>query len=254
MRISIVTPTYNSGKFIEATLKSIHDQGYSDLEHIVIDGLSSDDTLNTLEKYKNKLKWISEKDKGQSDAINKGFRQITGEIVAWQNADDLYEEDTFQFVSEYFEANPDIGLLYGEYKEIDEDGNLICVVNSKKWSERKFKLGRFCPVQPVVFWRKSVLDEVGELDLDLHFCMDVDFYSRIVKKGFGIANVNKVLGSFRVHDESKTQNESNRLKHKREYFQVLSRHFHHRWWDRILFELYYIRSFFASKIKRALKL
>jgi len=254
MKISIVTPTYNSGKYLLSTLDSIHNQSYKELENIVYDGQSNDETLEILQSYKAPLDWVSEDDNGQSDAINKGFEKVTGDIVAWQNADDLYEPDTFQYISEYFKDNPNVGLIYGGYKEIDEDGKHICTVHTKPWNVSNFKRGRFCPVQPTVFWRKSVLDKVGKLNLDLHYCMDVDFYSRTFKEGFIIKGIDKVLGSFRVHNESKTQNKSNRLRHKREYLHVLSNHFTYNFIDRLIFEFYYLRSQLAVKVKRMFKI
>ncbi len=231
-------------------MQSIHSQRYSNLEHFVFDARSSDETSEILKQYDDHIYWISEKDDGQSNAINKGFRKVTGDIVAWQNADDLYESDTFEFVSSFFKENPHVGLIYGAYYEIDELGKRLSTVKAKSWNEYKFKYGRFCPVQPTVFWRKEVLDKVGLLDESLNYCMDVDFYSRVLKGGFNIKGINKVLGSFRVHQESKTQNLANRKSHKKEYLKVLKKHFRYGLIERIIFELYYYRSQLAMKFKR----
>jgi len=250
MKISIVTPTFNSGKYLKSTLDSIHNQKYESLEHYVFDSMSTDDTKQMLSDFEGNITWLSEKDGGQSEAINKGFKLVSGDIVAWQNADDLYELDTFEYISRFFVENPNVGLVYGAYHEIDEEGNRICTVRTKKWREKKFVRGRFCPVQPTVFWKKEVLDRVGFLDESLNYCMDVDFYSRALNLGFKIVGVEKVLGSFRVHRESKTQNRANRLAHKNEYLKVLKSNFNYTKFDRALFELYYLRSQMATKIKR----
>lgn len=248
MRISIITPCYNSEKYIKETLKSIHDQNYNDVENILIDGKSTDNSVKIASEFS--IQVISEKDQGQSDAINKGFDRVTGQIIAWQNADDLYEPDALQFVADFFTKNKDVGLIYGGYKEIDHQGNLLCTVKTKKWDQTRFKNGRFCPVQPTVFWRKEVLDQVGKLDLRLNYCMDVDFYCRVIKGGFKIVGVNQILGQFRVHDESKTQNSKNRSAHKKEYLKTLAKHFSYNMYNRLFFEFYYLRSQIVSQIKR----
>lgn len=250
MNISIITPTYNSGKYIEQMIESIHSQKYPKLEHYVFDSQSKDDTIRILTKYNDQIFWESKKDSGQSDAINKGFKKVSGDIIAWQNADDLYEMDTFEFIADFFTRNPNVGMIYGSYHEIDEQGKRICTVKTKPWNKQRFKRGRFCPVQPTVFWRKEVLNRVGLLNEELNYCMDVDFYSRVIKAGFVIEGVDKVLGSFRVHNESKTQNKENRIDHKNEYLKVLSANFKFRKIDAIYFEYYYQRSQIAARIKR----
>lgn len=251
MKISIITPTYNSEAYIKQTLDSIHHQTYKNFEHVVIDGLSTDRTLEIVKAYDN-ITVISEKDSGQSDAINKGFSLINGDIFAWQNGDDLYTPDTFQTVVDYFISHPDVDLVYGFYQLIDDKDNWICDVHPVDWNKWLFTHGRFCPVQPTVFWRSRVSKAVGLLDESLYFCMDVDFYARALKQGFTFGRIPKVLGKFRVHQDSKTQNSSNRKKHYIEYKKVLANHFDFNTLDFLFFNVFQQRARLASIVKQRL--
>jgi glycosyltransferase involved in cell wall biosynthesis len=246
--ISIVTPTFNSSKYLQQTIDSIQRQRLQSFEHIVIDGMSTDGTVEILKKHSH-IKWISEKDTGQSEALNKGFRMATGEILAWQNADDLYTDHAFEVVAEYFRKNPSIGLVYGDYQLVDEKGGWICDVHPPKWNRWLFEHGRFVPLQPTVFWRRSVYEKVGELDPSLHYCMDVDFFSR-ASRHFEFSYIPELLGQFRIHDQSKTQNYSNYRKVLAEYRHVLSRNFKYSAFDTILFFMFQKRKRLASFIKR----
>lgn len=249
MKLSIITPTYNSELYLKATLDSIYGQTYKNFEHILIDGLSTDNTLEIARDYKNTT-IISEKDNGQSDAINKGLRLVSGDILAWQNGDDLYFPDTFQTVVNYFKENPEVDVVYGYYKMIDNKGDWICDVHPIAWNKWLFVHGRFCPVQPTVFWRRRVTETVGLLDESLYFCMDVDFYAKAVNSGFKFGRIPKMLGQFRVHDESKTQNKNNRLKHYQEYKKVISNHFNFKPLDYAIFYFFQKRASLASFIKQ----
>lgn len=202
MKVSIVTPSLNQGKFIGDTIKSVWTQTYKDFEHIVIDGGSTDATVEILKSYPH-LKWVSEKDRGQSHAINKGFRQASGEIWAWQNSDDTYEPQAFEIVVNFFRNNPDVGMVYGDYHTIDENGMWLFTVHPREWNYNLFIHGRFCPMQPSTFWRAEAAKEAGEIDEELHWVMDIDFFARIAKK-HRVAHIPVVLGSFRTHPASKT--------------------------------------------------
>lgn len=247
MKFSIITPCYNSGKFIEATIRSVMDQGHPDVEHIVMDGGSKDDTLDTLKRFPH-LQWASEKDKGQSDAINKGFRRCTGDILAWQNADDVYLPGAFAAVERCFREHPEVDLVYGDYQRIRSDGSWICDVHARDWNLWLFAHGRFVPMQPATFWRRRVYEDLGELDLDLHYCMDVDFFARAARK-YSFRRIPAMLGQFRVHDESKTQNSLNARKVHEENRKVLSTHFRYKPMDFLIFETLRFRSRMAQKVK-----
>ncbi len=249
MKISIVTPVFNGEKYIRETIESIAGQSYRNFEHIIIDALSTDNTLEIIKEYK-PIKYLSEKDKGQSDAINKGFDMATGDILAWQNADDTYFPDTFETVVNFFKENPDADIVYGYYQLIDSDSKWICDVYPIKWNRWLFAHGRFCPPQPCFFWRKKVFETVGPLNEQLHYCMDVDFYSRAFNKGFQIKRMPKMIGKFRIHFDSKTQNKNNEKKVYEEYRKVLVANFNFSIIDLFFFELFQYRAKASTIVKQ----
>jgi glycosyltransferase involved in cell wall biosynthesis len=249
MKISIITPALNSAAFLGNVIENVASQGYPDVEHIVVDGGSVDGTVDVL-KANNHIRWISERDRGQSDAINKGFCMCTGDVLAWQNADDLYAPGVFKTVAEYFIAHENVDIVYGDYQLIESDGNWICDVHPIEWNEWQFAHGRFVPLQPTLFWRRRVYEAVGELDLTLHYCMDVDFLARAIKKRARFARIPEILGMFRVHLGSKTQNKKNRKAVETEYRLVLGHHFNYGIFDTTLFLLFQQRKKIASLVKR----
>jgi len=248
LKISIVIPVLNGARFIRETIESILAQTYHNFEVIVYDAKSTDETLKIVNEYG--LNCISEKDKGQSDAINKGFKQLNGDILAWQNADDIYLPDTLEIVADYFEKHAKADIMYGNYQEIDKDGNWLCNVYPRAWNTWLFSRGRFCPVQTCVFWRRKVWENAGPLDISLNYCMDVDFYSRAINQGFNFTHIPYTFGKFRIHEKSKTYNIVNKSEFKREYRSVLSRNFKYGIQDYLFFELFYYRSHLASFVKR----
>lgn len=249
MLISIVTPVYNSGKYIRETIDSIANQSYRNFEHIVIDALSTDNTLEIIKEYKD-IQYLSEKDNGQSDAINKGFNMAKGDILAWQNADDIYFPDTFETVVNFFKENPDVDIVYGYYQLIDSNSKWICDVYPIKWNQWLFAHGRFCPLQPTVFWRRRVFECIGQLNVDLHYCMDVDFFSRAIKNELKFERIPGMIGKFRVHDQSKTQSKSNKQKVYEEYKKVLRTNFHYNFIDVFFFEFFQYRAQLSSIVKQ----
>lgn len=208
-KISIITPSYNQGRYIEHTIRSVLDQGYPNLEYLVIDGGSTDETLDILKKYDGALTWISEQDRGQAHAINKGLKRTTGDIVAFLNSDDLYEPDALLQVGEYFVAHPKASFLTGRCRTIDEHGREI-----RKWITRyKYLWMRLHSYQillvlnyisqPATFWRKAVTDVIGFLDEGLHYTMDYEYWLRIGKTT-PIHCLLTFLASFRLHSNSKS--------------------------------------------------
>ncbi|GAB4517433.1 MAG: glycosyltransferase family 2 protein [Anaerolineae bacterium] len=206
MKISIVTPSYNQGRFIKTTLESILQQSYPHLENIVIDGGSTDNTLDILRTTKdNRLIWISEPDNGQSDAINKGMRQASGDILAYLNSDDVYLPGTLAFVADYFTQHPAVDVLYGSCYTIDGDGQRVPPdYLAKPITLRQFMTKRFKFPQQGVFWRRKALDEIGLFAEDLHYRMDYDYWLRMVIAGYRFAPVPDFLAAYRVHDSSKS--------------------------------------------------
>ncbi|TLS52019.1 glycosyltransferase [Paenibacillus antri] len=201
-RISIVTPSYNQGKFIKRTIDSVFDQEIEGLEMIVFDGGSTDETVEVLESYGDRLFYVSEKDKGQSDAINKGFLKARGDVIGWLNSDDVYYPGSISAVLEIFAKYPEVDVIYGKADHIDEEDGYIEDYYTESWDYGKLK--EICFIcQPAVFFRRSVLEKYGVLNAALRFCMDYEFWLRIgQKKGFYFLD-QKVAGS-RLYAENKT--------------------------------------------------
>jgi len=211
IRISVITPSYNQGNFIEQTIQSVLSQNYPSLEYIVMDGGSTDNTVQILKKYSGKLKWISEKDNGQSDAINKGLRMATGEIFAWLNSDDYYLPGTLQKVGTYFLQNKKAQWLTGDYEIVDENGKQIqSFVRGYKNILRSLPFRSTLYVanyinQPSTFCKSSLLDQVGYLRESYHLCLDYDLWLRIYKR-YPLHTISSPLSAFRIHSASKGSN------------------------------------------------
>ena len=204
-RITIVVPTFNQGKFIEATLQSIIDQQYPNLELIVIDGGSTDNTISIIEQYSSQITWwISEPDAGQTAAINKGFLRSTGEIMAWINSDDLVAPGAFFHVTNYFMKNTKAQAIYGNRILINAEGFEIGRWIIPYHSKRILKWADFVP-QETLYWRRSAWNLVdGQLDGSFRFAMDWDFLLRLSTKQIVIRHLPIFLGLFRIHQTQKT--------------------------------------------------
>ena len=219
--VSIVTPSYNQGRYIQQTIESVLNQDYPNLEYIVVDGGSNDNTVEILKKYETHLTWISEKDRGQADGINKGFRMAKGEIVAWLNSDDTYLPGAVYQSVRYLEAHPEVGMLYGEGYHIDEDGELIERYYTEPFAYQR--LSEVCFIcQPTVFLRAEVISAVGPLDVTLDYCLDYEYWMRIAKR-FRIGDLETYLANSRLHSDTKTL--SKRVEVHRETLQVVKRHY-----------------------------
>jgi len=197
MRISIVTPAFNQGKFIEEAILSVRNQGYPDYEHIIVDGGSADGTIEILKKYPH-LNWISELDEGQADALNKGFKMATGEIIGWLNADDAYLENTLEIVARFFQTHSDVALTYGYVYVMDEQGRTIRKRYSPDFDFGLLVRTGMCYAQPTFFFRRSVLEQVGYLDASLRRGMDYDFILKVGQK-LKVQKIPRFLGRFRTH-------------------------------------------------------
>lgn len=219
--VSIVTPSYNQGRYIERTIESVLSQDYPNLEYIVVDGGSDDNTVAILKKYEEHLTWISEKDRGQADAINKGFRMAKGEVMAWLNSDDTYLPGAIHQSVAYFEAHPEVGMLYGEGYHIDEDGERIERYYTEPFDYQR--LSEVCFIcQPTVFLRAQVINTVGPLDVTLDYCLDYEYWMRIAKR-FRIGYLDAYLANTRLHLDTKTL--SKRVEVHEETLQVVKRHY-----------------------------
>lgn len=208
MKISVITPSLNQGKYIERTIQSVLNQeGNFELEYIVIDGGSTDNTLDTIKKYQDSLTWFSEKDRGQSDAINKGFNMASGDLLAWLNSDDTYEENALSEVAETYREYR-FKWCFGDCRNINEDDQEIRrlitrykIIESKRYSYKRLLSKDFIS-QPAVFFTRDVYQKIGHLNISCQYSMDYDYWLRIGKK-YDPHYINKFLANFRWHAGSK---------------------------------------------------
>jgi glycosyltransferase involved in cell wall biosynthesis len=201
--VSIVTPSYNKGPFIEETIMSIQTQIYRHIEHIVMDGGSDDETLSILKKYEGRIFWKSEPDSGQSDAINKGWKMAKGEIISYLNADDTYFPDTVLRVVQYFKSHPDISIVYGDGVLSKETGEVIGTYHAGPYHFSELLYGRNFILQPTVFFRRELLDEVGYIDPTLHLVMDLDYWIRAGAK-YQFGYIEKPLAGAKIYADAKS--------------------------------------------------
>ncbi|HXZ94925.1 MAG TPA: glycosyltransferase family 2 protein [Dehalococcoidia bacterium] len=201
MLVSVVTPSLNRGVFIEETIRSVMAQSYLQIEHIVIDGGSTDGTLDILQRYKH-LTWVSEPDNGAVDAVNKGWRMARGEVVAMLPADDTYTPWAVQCAVDYLTEYPCVDMVYGDCNVIDAAGRVFRQLNPGEFDLGK--LLRSCMIPgPTAFIRKSVLDKVGLLDTNLKLANDYDLWLRI-GLNFQLKYIPRVLANFRMCPGSST--------------------------------------------------
>lgn len=202
MKLSIVTPSYNQGEFIKATIDSVLSQGYPDLEYLVMDGGSTDSTVSILKSYGDKIIWVSEPDGGQAAAVNKGILASTGDIIGWINSDDIYYPGTFETVMKAFEQHPEANVIYGHADHITKDGTYLEDYYTEKWNYERLK--EICYIcQPAVFFRKKAVMECGLLNPDRHFAMDYDLWLRMGKNN-AFYFIDKKFAGSRLYQENKT--------------------------------------------------
>lgn len=210
MRITVVTPSYNQGAYLEETILSVLDQGYPDLEFIVVDGGSKDETRAILEKYSDRLAWwVSEPDRGQTHAINKGLARATGEIWSYLNSDDLLAPGALQRIAECF-ADPAVQWVGAVSTTFDANGERGRIVPEPPERQRDYltpwsrKTGYLFPCSNVCFMRRSLLARYGTFDESYHYSMDMELYTRLAFAGVPMLRIPDVLGRWRWHDTSKT--------------------------------------------------
>lgn len=204
MLISIVTPSFNQGQFIAATVDSVLDQAAVNLQYVVMDGGSTDNTISVLKSFDDRIEWISERDKGQADAINKGLRRVNGEIVAYLNSDDIYLPGTLAKVVEVFKSDPSIECVYGDFHAIDERGELIDAVKTIPFDPDILLYDANYICQPASFYRRSLIDRIGMFDESLRFLMDYEFFLRASKAKARFQMIPEALAAIRFHGDCKT--------------------------------------------------
>lgn len=212
-KISIVTPSFNQGEYLEKTILSVINQNYPNIEYILIDGGSTDGSVDIIKAYEKYLSyWISEKDQGQSDALNKGFKVAAGEIFAYLNSDDLYLPDTLITIAESFISSPEADIIYGHSNIINDADKILTKCIALPFRLKEHLNGVFSIPQQSSFWRRRVYDELGGFNVNNHTCMDGEFFAYAGSRNYQFHRLNKVLSSFRIHSKSKTGDMTSSLK------------------------------------------
>lgn len=227
-RISIVTPSLNSGKYLEEAVQSVLCQGYPDFQHVVFDGGSTDSTLEILSKYPH-LEWSSEPDRGQAHALNKGFRIVDGDIVGWLNADERYLPDCFLRIAGFFLSNPSTDIAYGDYRVIHEDGSVFSLRRALDFDLFTLKYSHTLNIETAAtFLHRRILDRGNYLNEEYQYAMDSEYFLRLALDGSRFKYVPGYLADYRWHSECKTASnrhemEEERLKAVFELDPILSR-------------------------------
>jgi glycosyltransferase involved in cell wall biosynthesis len=217
--VSIITPSFNQAAYLEQTILSVLDQDYSNIEYMVLDGASTDHSIDIIKKYENRLAyWASEKDGGQADAINKGLDRAKGEIVAWLNSDDYYLAGTVSAAVKIFEQHPQIVLVYANMLAVDEHSKTFNTLNYKQLTLEDLLCFQIIG-QPAVFMRRSALNGI-RLDSDLHFLLDHYLWIQIASRG-NILHVNGTWAAARYHADAK--NRAKAAEFGRDAFRILEK-------------------------------
>lgn len=202
--VSIVIPSYNQVRFLESTIRSILEQDYPKIEVILVDGGSTDGSLDIIHRYSGRFAWwVSEKDKGHADALNKGFSHANGEILAWLNSDDTYYPGAISDAVSSLQAHPEVGMVYGNADLTDENGKVIGRFASRQTDYRKLLLGSVHIPQATTFFRANLWKRVGPLSLSLFFAFDYDLWVRLAKVS-DFLYVPRAWATFRLHADGKS--------------------------------------------------
>ena len=219
LRFTVITPSYNQGKFLEETILSVAGQEYKNIEHFVIDGESRDNSVEIIKRHENKLAWwVSEKDNGQTHAINKGLKKSTGDIIIWLNSDDVLLPGAIKKAATFFKENPKADFIHGKSILFGE-GKKDKVIGQRK-KDFKVRYLAYIPFpQPSSFFRKNIIDETGLLDESLHFGMDYELLVRTALS-YNIQFCDEIFSKYRLHPDSKTNHQ---LKFSKEWNIIFSR-------------------------------
>jgi len=202
--VSIVTPSFNQAVYLEETIQSVLNQDYEPIEYIIVDGGSTDGSVEIIQRYAKKLGWwISEPDQGQTDAINKGFAHAQGEILAWLNSDDTYLPGAIREAVDYLKSQPQVGMVYGNANLVDESGRVIGEFPARQTDYQRLRRGYVHIPQQAAFFRTALWREVGPLDPTFYFAMDYDLWGRVAR----IAPLHyypRLWANFRLHQSGKS--------------------------------------------------
>ena len=204
-KITIVTPSYNQDKFVRETIESILNQNYPNLEYFVVDGGSTDNSVDIIREYKDHIDWwVSEKDQGQTDAIMKGFNRATGELFAWVNSDDVLFPGCLKAVADCYLKNSKPDIIHTNVAYIDSGSRITSFVRVPRQSRFFFFRGVWHGAAPTIFYKTSLFRDIGGLNRKYYLSMDVDIWVRMMKTGAKVAHIPRYLGGFRWHDSAKT--------------------------------------------------
>jgi len=202
--VTIVTPSYNQAAYLEETIQSVLNQDYKNVQYIIVDGASTDGSVDLIKRYENGIiKWISESDRGQTDAINKGFSLAKGEIIGWLNSDDTLLPHAVSEAVRFLIDNPAVGLIYGDANYIDGNSEVIGKFPAAQTTLKRLRRGYVHIPQQASFFRKSLWDQVGPLDPSFFFAMDYDLWVRLASVS-EIKYIHRLWANFRLHADAKT--------------------------------------------------
>jgi glycosyltransferase involved in cell wall biosynthesis len=248
--VTVVTPSFNQAKYLERTILSVLEQDYPNIEYIVIDGGSTDGSLEIIKKYADRLSfWVSEPDKGQTDAINKGFGRAAGQYLAWLNSDDTYNPGAVREAVEFLTAHPDVGLVYSDAHFINADDGVIGNFPAAQTDRTRMLQGYVHVPQQTTFLRANLWKKIGPLDPTFFFAMDYDLWVRLTKYAPMVYCPGRVWANFRLHNDGKTVAADDRCwpemlrVHRREGGS----------WFSVIQIKYYLRIFLAPFINRKRK-
>jgi glycosyltransferase involved in cell wall biosynthesis len=202
--VSIITPCYNHVRYLDETIQSVLGQDYPNLEYLIVDGGSTDGSVEVIQRYAERLAWwVSETDRGQTEAINKGFARASGDILAWLNSDDNYLPGAVAEAVAILQAHPDIGMVYGDANLIDEQGRVIGRFPARQTDYRRLRRGYVHIPQQTAFFRADLWRKVGPLDPTFYFAMDYDLWVRLAKQA-PLHYQPRLWANFRLHGSAKT--------------------------------------------------
>ncbi len=209
-KVTILTPSYNQGQFLEATIQSVLAQDYPNIEYFIVDGGSKDNSVEIIQKYASKINgWVSEKDGGHADALNKGFARATGDILAWINSDDTYYPGAIREAVTFLQANPQVGMVYADANLIDNAGQQVGRFSAKQTSYRQMLRGSVHIPQATTFFRADLWRKLGPLDLSLFFAFDYDLWVKIAKVS-EVRYLPRLWADFRMHEAGKSVKDDDR--------------------------------------------